>query len=54
MEEVMTEQGGKLREQMVSVNMDPMSEMPEELEGMPPMFGPMMARGIRLQRRTLS
>jgi AAA+ superfamily predicted ATPase len=52
MEEVMTEQVGKLREQMVSVNMDPLSEMPEELEGMPPMFGPMMARGMRFQRRT--
>ena len=51
MEEVMVEQAGKLREQMVSMNIAPMPEMPEEFEGMPPMFGPMMARGMRFQRR---
>jgi hypothetical protein len=51
MEEVMTEQAGKLREQMVSANMSPTPEMPEEFEGMPPMFGPTMARGMRFQRR---
>lgn len=51
MEEVMAEQAGKLREQMVSVNMSPIPEMPEELEGMPPMFGPMMARSMRMHRR---
>jgi AAA+ superfamily predicted ATPase len=39
MEEVMAEQGGKLREQMASVNIAPMPEMPQEFEGMPPMFG---------------
>jgi hypothetical protein len=52
MEEVMAEQVGKLREQMVSVSMAPMPEMPEELEGMPPMFGPRMARGMLFRRRT--
>jgi hypothetical protein len=51
MEEVMVEQTGKLREQMVSVNMAPTPEMPEDLEGMPPMFGPMMARSMRIHRR---
>ena len=51
MEQVMSEQVGKLREQMLSVNMLPASEIPEELQGMPPMFGPMMARSMRFQQR---
>ena len=51
MEQVMSEQVGKLREQMLSVNILPASEIPEELQGMPPMFGPMMARSMRFQQR---
>lgn len=51
MEQVMSEQVGKLREQMLSVNMLPASEIPEELQGMPPMFGPMTARSMRFQQR---
>ena len=54
MEQVMSEQVGKLREQMLSVNMLPASEIPEELQGMPPMFGPMMARSMRFQQRSQS
>jgi hypothetical protein len=54
MEQVMSEQVGKLREQMLSVNMLPASEIPEELQGMPPMFGPMMARSMRFQQRRQS
>lgn len=52
MEQVMSEQVGKLREQMLSVNILPASEIPEELQGMPPMFGPMMARSMRFQQRS--
>jgi len=51
MEPVMIEQVGKLREQMLSVNTVPVPEIPEELQGMPPMFGPTMARSMRFQRR---
>ena len=51
MEAVMTEQVGKLREQMVTVNTAVMPEIPEDLQGMPPMFGPTVARSMRLQRR---
>jgi ATPase family associated with various cellular activities (AAA) len=54
MEQVMSEQVGKLREQMLSMNMLPASEIPEELQGMPPMFGPMMARSMRFQQRSQS
>jgi hypothetical protein len=54
MEQVMSEQVGKLREQMLSVHMLPGSELPEEVEGMPPMFGPMIARSVRLQPRRQS
>lgn len=49
MEEIMTEQVSKLREQMVSANMLPVPEMSEDQQS--PMFGPMMARGMWLQRR---
>ena len=51
MEQVMVEQVGKLREQMLTVNTLPAPEMSEELQGMPPMFGPTMVRAMRLQRR---
>ncbi|TMD56753.1 MAG: hypothetical protein E6I93_04430 [Chloroflexi bacterium] len=51
MEQVMVEQVGKLREQMLSVNTLPEPEIPEGWQGMPPMFGPTIARGMRLQRR---
>jgi hypothetical protein len=51
MEPVMIEQVGKLREQMLSVNTVPVPEIPEEFQGMPPMFGPTMARSVRFQRR---
>ncbi|HEX6483287.1 MAG TPA: ATP-binding protein [Ktedonobacteraceae bacterium] len=51
MEQVMIEQVGKLREQMLSVNTVPVPEIPEEFQGMPPMFGPTMARSVRIQRR---
>jgi len=51
MEQVMTEQVGKLREQMLSVNTMPVPEIPEEAQGMNPMFGPTMARMMRLQQR---
>ena len=51
MEQVMIEQVGKLREQMLSVNTVPVPEIPEEFQGMPPMFGPTMARSVRFQRR---
>lgn len=44
MEQVMIEQVDKLREQMLSVNTVPAPESQEELQGMPPMFGTMMAR----------
>ena len=54
MEQVMSEQVGKLREQMLSVNMLPASEISEEVQGMPPMFGPMMARSMRFQQRSQS
>jgi AAA+ superfamily predicted ATPase len=49
MEQVMAEQVEKLHEQMMSVNTAAGSEMPEELDGMPPMFGPTMARSMRFQ-----
>src|SRR5579859_902515 len=49
MEQVMIEQVEKLREQMLSVNTTAGSEMPEEMDGMPPMFGPTVARSMRLQ-----
>ena len=51
MGQVMVEQVGKLREQMLSVNTLPAPEMSEEWQGMPPMFVPRMARSVRLQRR---
>jgi len=51
MEQVMIEQVGKLREQMLSVNTVSVPEIPEEFQGMPPMFGPTMARSVRFQRR---
>lgn len=52
MEQVMSEQVDRLREQMMSVNTEPPPEMPEELQGMPPMFGPMMTRSsMRIYRR---
>ena len=51
MEQVMTEQVGKLREQMLSVNTALIPEIPEEVQGMNPMFGHMMARNMRLQQR---
>jgi len=51
MEQVMVEQVGKLREQMLSVNTLPEPEIPEGWQGMPPIFGPTIARGMRLQRR---
>jgi hypothetical protein len=51
MEQVMVEQVGQLREQMLSVNTLPAPEMSEEWQGMPPMFVPTMARSVRLQRR---
>ncbi len=51
MEEVMAEQADKLREQMVSVNTAITPEMPEEFEGMPPMYGQTIARSMRMQRR---
>jgi hypothetical protein len=35
---------------MLNVNMLPASEIPEESQGMPPMFGPMMARSMRFQQ----
>jgi ATP-dependent 26S proteasome regulatory subunit len=54
MEQIMSEQVGKLLEQMLSVTMLPASELLEEVEGMPPMFGPMMARSMRLQQRRQS
>ena len=52
METVMTEQVGKLREQMVTTNTAFIPEMPEDLQGMPPMFGSMVARSMRFQRKT--
>src|SRR5947209_250243 len=49
MEQVMTEQVGKLREQMLSLNTATEPETLEEAQGMNPMFGPTMARRMRLQ-----
>ncbi len=51
MEQVMTEQVGKLREQMLSVNTALVPEVPEDAQGLNPMFGSMMARNIRFQHR---
>ena len=50
MEQVMIEQVGKLREQMLSTNISSTPEMPEEFQGMPPMFGGTIARSIRFPR----
>jgi hypothetical protein len=52
MEAVMTEQVGKLREQMVTTNTAMMPEIPEDLQGMPPLFGHMVARSMKFQRNT--
>jgi hypothetical protein len=49
MEQVMSEQVGKLREQMLSVNTAVIPE--EDAQAVNPMFGPMMARNIRFQHR---
>ncbi len=54
MEEVMTEQVNKLREQMVSASMFAVPEQVEGQQGMPSMFGPMMQGGFWYQRRTSS
>lgn len=51
MEAVMTEQVGKLKEQMVSSSMFALDEPTEEQQGMSPMIGHMMARSMRVQRR---
>jgi hypothetical protein len=52
MEQVMTEQVDKLREQMTNVNTVPMPETLEELqEAANAWFGPMMARGGFFQSR---
>ena len=54
MEEVMTEQVNKLREQMGSASMFAVPEQVEEQQGMPPMFGSMMPRGFWYHRGTSS
>ncbi len=54
MEEVMTEQVNKLREQMVSASMFAVPEQVEGQQGMPSMFGPMMQGGFWYQRRMSS
>lgn len=54
MEEVMTEQVNKLREQMRSTSMFAVPEQIEGQQGMPSMFGPMMQGGFWYQRRTSS
>src|SRR5579884_2525506 len=50
MEQVMSEQVEKLREQMSSVDSSPTPEIPPEFEGMPPVVGRAMSRGFMYRR----
>lgn len=50
MEQVMSEQIDKLREQMLNVNTTPEPEVSPDMQVMPQMFGPMMTRSMRIQR----